>query len=323
MTSTSDTGFVAHPVPARRSPAAAPISAWPRAVMGFLFLYLALNAWFVVGTTPMPTEFDIKSYAARFADLDRQVAKLRQTGADPLVVVFLGTSRLRNVTLDSAGIAEAASRTGIERPVASTVLGINWGGFERLEPALPLIESRRPDVIVVMPELLTEDFTYSARMRFGLIWLRSVIAYTEYRAFAPDELFAPSCEDFAGGPVRRFTDGGRLIGPATESHGPVRARAFLKHMAEAGTKVIITEVPVTNELAALRPAGSRAEDMLEHAGLAGTPGVDVVPLSGHVPRSAYCDYAHIDPKQAASWQDPFFQAAAGAFNQPRIATALR
>lgn len=86
-------------------------------------------------------------------------------------------------------------------------------------------------------------------------------------------------------------------------------------MARSGTKIIVAEVPVTPELARVRPSAPEPVGLLEKVQLVGTPGVEAIPLTGRLPRSAYCDYSHLDPARDAAWQEPFFRAASDTLDR--------
>ena len=58
MNAPQNFGLVADPSPRRRGAAAAPLDVWLRALLGFLLVYATVAAWFVLGRTPMPVEFD-------------------------------------------------------------------------------------------------------------------------------------------------------------------------------------------------------------------------------------------------------------------------
>lgn len=314
----TDTGFIADAPPSRRSAAQAPLDAWLRALLAVLLAIFALGAWFAWVHTPMPEAVDKPLFEKQFSDLDRQLTELRGQGEKPISVVFLGTSRIRNVTLDAAHVTASARAVGIARPVASTVIGVNWGGFERFGPALPMIEARRPDVLVVMPELLSEDFTPLTRARMGKSWLQASLWGKDYTPFATGETTLKVCLGFDQQPADRDAEFRSFVVPDQDSRGPAMARAFLAKLAHSGTRIIVTDVPVSAELAAIRPPVVGGRGLLTQLGLADLPNAAAVVLGSRFPRQVYCDFAHMNPAHDREWQTAFF---AELFRQTKIGFA--
>jgi hypothetical protein len=256
----------------------------------------------------MPLAVDSALYSRQFADLDRQMTDLRRAGQKPISMVFLGTSRIRNVTLDTAHVAASARDAGVVRPVASTVIGVNWGGFERFTPALKMIAQRRPDVVVIMPELLNEDFTAPTRARMGKSWLQALLWGKDYSPFATGETTLKVCIGFDQQPAERDAEFRSFVVPDPAGKGPRLAREFLGKLARNGTRVIVTDVPVSRELASIRPPLSTGKTLLATLGLADLPNVSAIVLGNRFPRSSYCDFAHMDPAHDRDWQSAFFAA---------------
>jgi hypothetical protein len=307
-------GFIDEPPPRRRSEAFAPLDVWRRALL-FMLLALAMagaRAAFV--HTPMPTEVDAPLYGEQLGKLDRQAAAAAKAGGEPLSMVLLGTSRLRNAALDAKGMARQAQAAGITRPVVSTVLGVNWGGFERFAPALAMIERRRPDVLVVMPELLSEDFTPVARARVGKSWLESKLWGTEFSPFAVGETTRQVCIGFTQRPEERDAEASDLIAHDPHGRGPKMARAFLERMARAGTRIIVADVPVSRQLAALRPPLPQGPALLKSLGIGEIPGAEAIVIGASFDQTAYCDVAHLEPRSGHLWQAAFFSRAAPILN---------
>jgi hypothetical protein len=303
-------GFIDEPPPRRRSEAFAPIEVWRRALLVMLLGLAAAGAWASYVRTPMPVAVDTPLYAEQFAKLDRQASAARKAGGQPLSMVLIGTSRLRNAALDAEGMAQQAKAAGIERPLVSTVLGVNWGGFERFAPALAMIEQRKPDVIVIMPELLAEDFTPVARARVGKSWLESVLWGTEFSPFAVGETTRQVCIGFDQSPAEREAEATALIKPNLAGRGPGLARAFLRRMAARGTTVVVADVPVTQPLAALRPPLPQGQALLASLGIGDLPGAHAIVIGPRFAQSVYCDVAHFKPAQDHLWQAAFFARAA-------------
>lgn len=303
MTHAAAPGFIGDLPPRRRSAQPAPLDVWARAVLLVLLLWTAAIAFVVYLWSPMPATVDTEQYARQFANLDRQVRAGQGKGEHPLTIVFLGTSRMRNVALDSAAIAAAARAAGVTRPVASTVLGVNWGGFERFAPALPMIARHRPDVVAIMPELLDEDFTRNVRAQLGVGRLQSWMWGKPFSPFAIGETTTQVCLGFIRSPKQRDAQNRSFMEIGTNSPGPRLARDFIRRMTAQGTQVLVIDVPVSRELAAIRP---------EKRPVPATAAVAII----HIPvdRSAYCDFAHIDPRKADAWRQPFFREIAPRLN---------
>lgn len=303
MTHTADSGFIGDLPPRRRSAQPAPLDVWTRAVFVVMTLWSAATALFVFLWSPMPATVDTQLYATQFADLDRQVSAAEGKGERPLTIVFLGTSRMRNVALDSAAVAAAARAAGVTRPVASTVLGVNWGGFERFGPALPMIERHRPDVVAIMPELLDEDYTWKVRAQLGFGRLQSAMWGKPFSPFAVGETTMQVCLGFTQPPQERDAQNRSFMEIDPNSPGPRQARDFIRRMTAQGSQVLVADVPVSRELAAIRPAERPVPSTAA-----------VAEIHTPVERAAYCDFAHIDPRKADDWRQPFFREIAGRLN---------
>lgn len=304
-------GFIDEPPPRRRSEAFAPLEVWRRALLAMLTAMVLTGAWFAFVRTPMPEEVDARLYALQLADLDRQTATIRNAGGRPLTIVYLGTSRMRNVALDSAGLAAEAKAAGVARPVASTVLGVNWGGFERFGSALEAIAARKPDVVVIMPELLAEDFIPMTRARMGKAWLESLLWGKEFSPFATEETTRLVCIGFDQSPQERANEALAFAAPDSQGRGPRLARKFLERMAAAGSTIVVAQVPVSDRLASLRPAQPKGRALLAALGV----GDVALALDGtRFAQSAYCDYAHFDPAHDRLWQEAFFGQTSNLLN---------
>ena len=312
MRSPADPGFIGDLPPRRRSAQPAPLDIWVRTLLIVLLLVAGASAWVAFGHTPMPVRSDSVAFTEKLTNLRKRLRQIRGKGESPISMVLIGTSRLRNVALDSSAMADAAREAGIERPLATTVLGVNWGGFERLAPALPMIEQLRPDVLVVMPEFVTEDFTPAMRLRMGAAWLQRGIWGKGYNPFPADEISGTVCNS-AESPAERFARGRSYIRPDPDGRGPRLAHAFLRRMATAGTQVYIADVPVSPELAALRPPSPKNWPSPAALGLRELR-IRGIPLTGRIDRNAYCDHAHLDPLRAAAWRGPFFDALVDELN---------
>lgn len=305
-------GFIDEPPPRRRSEAFAPLEVWRRALLAVLLAIVLAGAWFALVQTPMPEAVDARLYGLQLADLDRQANAIRNAGGKPLTIVFLGTSRMRNVALDSTGLAVEAKSAGVARPVASTVLGVNWGGFERFSPALEAIAARKPDVVIIMPELLVEDFIPMTRARMGKAWLENLLWGKEFAPFATEETTRLVCIGFDQSPQERAAEALSFAAPDPQGRGPTLAREFLGRMAAAGSTIIVAQVPVSEHLAAVRPDQPKGRDLLAAVGA----GDATLALDGtRFAQSAYCDYAHFDPAHDHLWQGAFFAQTANLLNR--------
>ena len=313
MNAASDPGFVGDVPPRRRSAQPAPLRVWLRALALVMLLWIAASALFVYWRTPMPTTVDSGSFAERLSALDSQVSRIEAQGQRPVTMILLGSSRMRNVALDSTAMAAAARRAGVTLPLASTVIGVNWGGFERLAPIVPMIERRHPDVLVVMPDLLLEDFTPRIRLQMGVRWLQSLLWGKPYVPFAASDATLLVCSGFGGSAAQRDAENGGFVAPAPKGTGPRQARALVERMANEGTLVYLADVPVSPELAALRSPLPQNDSLLTTLGLQGTR-VGTVSFPSGIGRAAHCDYAHIDPAKADAWREPFFRQIAPKLN---------
>ena len=128
-------GFPSSNLPRSRT-RASPIDVWVRGILLSLLMLYASCFYLIYIDKPLPSVTDSNHFAARIQQFDDSVAALKRAGRAPLTVIFIGTSRIKNVAIDTAKVAQAAQAVNIKRPVVSTHLAINWGGYERLQEAV-------------------------------------------------------------------------------------------------------------------------------------------------------------------------------------------
>jgi len=264
--------------------------------------------------TPMPSETDTKFFRAQAASLQSQERSFRAQGLKPLSIIFLGTSRFKNVAMKPDQIAAAAKAAGIRRPVASTFLAINWGGFERLSPGARMLKKFHPDVVVMMPELFFEDFNRVTRVQLGFRYLQSKLWGQEYYLFGDYEFREPVCWGFKVSPEQRLSISDRWISKGTEMPGPGMARETAKRLAAQGTLVLIADVPVSKTLLKYRPDLGGAS-FFKRAGFSPSTNLAGKWIGHPLPDESYCDWAHISPDRAHEWQNAFFGQVAEDLNR--------
>lgn len=297
----------------RREGLPPPLGIWI-AVGGLVAILTAVAAAvFAFLLTPMPKENDAAAYEGQLRRLDHQMLAFKKAGQNPLSIVFIGTSRLKNVTMNAGDVARSAKTAGVERPVASTVLAINWGGFERFEPAIQLVEARHPDVVVLMPELFFEDFNRTSRAWIGFHYLQSKLWNQKYQMFGDYEFHDPACSGFLRSAADRISLNDGWMTTNGQLPGPAMARHTVERLAESGIFVVIAEVPVGPQIHRLRTGISRQQFMAE-SGVAPAR-VRTIWTRGPYEATAYCDWAHIDPKHADKWQRSLFGALAPDLNR--------
>lgn len=291
-----------------------PLGVWAAAFAIVAVMAALAAAAFIYFKTPVATPSDARFYAAQLDRLDRQVRQLEAAGAEPLSVVFIGTSRIKNVAFDPAEVAASARSAGVERPVASTFMAINWGGFERFEPAIGPILDHRPDVVVLMPELFVEDFNHLTRAQLGYRFLQTRLWGQDYKLFGTREFAEPVCHGFERSVEDRLSDHREWIRDGSDLPGPRLARQAARAFADAGIQVIVADVPASRAMAARRPSLASASFLAE-AGLADSPRVRTAWIGAPLPDQAYCDWAHVNPAHSKLWQRAFFSKAATDLNR--------
>ena len=302
--------FVNPQVRRREADRPPPLSVWLWVAGVVAAIVAATAVYFAFLARPVNIPSDAAFFNAQMDRLEREEQAYRSSGQRPLSIVFVGTSRIKNATFDPAQVARSAKASGIQRPVASTYLAINWGGFERLQPAVNRLLQDRPDVVVMMPELFVEDFNYRARARLGFRHLQGKVWSQDYKLFGDSEFYEPACSGFHT-IEDRIADHRSWISDSTRSRGPAMAREAVRQLTSAGTRVLIADVPTSAAMTAKRPAPTE-QKFLRDAQL--PPGAHTIWLGQPLPNSAYCDWAHVDPKNAAIWQQAFFSRAAGDLN---------
>lgn len=298
---------------ARRDGHPSPLSIWLIATTVVVALAGLGIAFVLFVSTPMP-ESDQSFFQRQLTRLDDQERLLASRGEHPLSIVFIGTSRLKNVVSSSDEVARAATKAGIRRPVASTHLAIYWGGFERFRPALESLANHRPDVVVVMPEFFFEDFNRLGRVRLGFRYLLTKFWGQEFTLFGQREYEQLMCDGFEGTVENRLVRHNEWMMDSGNSRGPMLARETVRKLADQGTLVIIADVPVTRKMSELRPtvAGSQFP---AKSGLTESQNIRTAWMPGSFTDSDYCDWAHLDPERAGKWQDAFFSKVATDLNR--------
>jgi hypothetical protein len=289
-----------------------PLKVWIATAALFALVVAAIAVAFEVAT-PMPTAADMRFFNRQVASLEKQEQMYRARGEDPISVVFLGTSRMKNVTMDPASVAEQAKAAGIERPVASTYFAVDWGGFERLSPEVRQIEQLRPDVVVMMPEFFTQDFNWRARLRFGMHYLQATLWGKEFLFFGYVEYDRSGCIPFKVSASERLDYNDEWIRSGTDLKGPRLAREAVKRLGDAGTLVLVADVPPTPVLNAAH-AATAGPASAAHLGLPASPQVRTAWIGHSFAPDDYCDVAHIKPSHASRWQRAFFDRSAADLN---------
>lgn len=302
--------------PKRRPP---PLPLWGAAFALFASLAAIVGAVFAVAT-PFPKISDTQFYNAQLANLDRQMRAFEARGQEPLSVVFIGTSRMKNVVFSADQVARAAATAGIKRPVANTYIAINWAGFERLMPAIELIERHRPDVVVLMPELFLEDVSNRARTQIGFHYLQSRIWGQDFTLFGDREYREPICRGFDETPQERLSEASLWSTPGNDLRGPRMARESAERLAALGIFVLIADVPVSSELEKYRPQLG-GPDFFRRANLKRSDHIAATWVGHPFAKSDYCDWAHMDPARAGIWQRAFFKNTADGLNSLQTSAA--
>ena len=297
-----------------QEPAAPPMTMW--AVLGGIGVAFsaAVFASPHIVETPMPTAFDRQFFRGQLLTLHAKAARDLARGEQPLRIVFLGTSRMKNAVLDSALVTRSARAADIDRPVHSTFMGVNWGGGERFQPVFELLEKYPPDVLVVTTSLLAEDYSHWARRHILLRYIRSHLeGQSLFQLFNDAEFRESSCKDFTDPLDQRIKNANEWLVPGADRIGPNLVADAARTLAARGTLVVVADVPPTTELQekkALHPT----QEVVREAGLAKVDNVAVVDIPADLPKSGYCDWAHFEPSRAGHWQQELFSELRPALN---------
>lgn len=290
---------------------APPLRLWIAVLSAVAALLVAASLWAQL-RTPFPADIDDAFFHAQMRSLAAQEQAYRKQGQNPVSVVFIGTSRMKNVTVDWRQVAASAAKSGVQRPVANTYIAINWGGFQRLAPAVDLIEKSHPDVVVVMPELFFEDFSPFTRELFGFRYFNSMLWHQHFTFFSKAEFYEPVCTGESSA-AERLSLNGEWMAEGTDLPGPAAARDAVDRLARAGIAVIIADVPVSASLAKLRPRFA-GDDFFARAHVRRSQNVDAAWIGNPLPQGNYCDWAHIAPAHADLWQRAFLSRVAPRLN---------
>ena len=303
------------PAKQRREGLPPPLSLWASAAGLVVLLVAGLFAAPLFAPTPFPTEGDSQFYSEQLTKLDRQVRDLKAKGENPLSIVFVGTSRMKNAAFESDMVAKSARKAGVVRPVASTFIGINWGGFERLKPAIDMLGERRPDAVIMMPELLYEDLGYTARVRIFFRYLQSKLWGQRYSLFGDREYYIEACSGFANPVETRMSQHREWIATDEKGAGPRLARNMVRTLADQGMLVVIADVPTTGAMVKAR-AEAPPSEMAARSGFSALTNVRIERISS-LPDAVYCDWAHMNPQRAGLWQGTLLGRIAADLNRPQ------
>jgi hypothetical protein len=289
-----------------------PLRVWIAAAALFAII-AALAALAFEIATPMPTQADTRFFEHQLMSLQKQAQAYRAQGADPISIVFLGTSRMKNVAMNARTVAAEAKAAGVQRPVASTYFAIDWGGFERLSPEIAMVEQARPDVVVLMPDFFFQDFNSLARLRFGLHFLQARLWGKDFLFFGEEEYERPACVGFDVSTRQRHALNDRWLAVDTDSRGPMLARRATQALAANGITVIVADVPTTPSLSG-DPTRFSGAAFAAQSGLELSPNIRTAWIGQAFDKDDYCDLAHIRPDRAFKWQRAFFARSAGVLN---------
>jgi hypothetical protein len=295
----------------RRQERPPPLRVW-LVVLALVIAIVGLASAYAQFRTPFPAERDVAFFDAQMRSLAQQQRTYRGQGQKPISIIFIGTSRMKNVALDWRRVAASAKAAGVQRPVASTYLAVNWGGFERFSPAIDRIERAHPDIVVIMPEFFFEDLSAFTRELLGFTYLKSKMWQQPFKFFSKAEFYQPVCTD-EDSPAARLSLNGEWMTRGTNLPGPRLARSSVERLSKAGISVIIADVPVSASLAKVRPRFAR-EDFFVAAHLQPLPNVNSVWIGHPFAKDDYCDWAHIDPSRAEVWERAFFSRIAPRLN---------
>ncbi len=292
-----------------------PIDVWIRAVVLCIALLYLLCGYFIYFGIPLPTASDRQHFDKQIQLFAESVDASRQNGNDPLITVFIGTSRIKNVALDPARVSQVAQTVGIERPVISSLLAVNWGGFQRLSEAVDEVARMRPDYVVVMPEVLHEDFALPGRAMIAFRYVQHKLRRRDHTLFdSEDEFEKAACSGFDDAADDRVDLDATWIRSNPKDPGPQAAANALKELAANGAQIHIVDIPAHPELTKAKARKFDTRTLLTLHGLDRIQNIHVPSAGIAVPVSAYCDYAHIDPEKADVWLAPLFKRIADDLN---------
>jgi hypothetical protein len=269
---------------------------------------VALVAYICLADLPLKADTKLWHFERQIHSMTDSAERARSNGAYPVKLMFIGTSRLKNLAYDTAGVARIAREAGIERPVSSSYMTVDWGGFERMSEAITQLEAAQPDFVVTMPEMFYEDFTTVARIRMAIRYLQVTFWGRDFVLTDQPEKFAePSCDGFGYDPHLREEIATSWIESGLDNPGPKSAAKAMVELSAKGTKIYIAAIPVHPALAKIRGERVNVQAILKDLGVSKSPNIRVLTDFIAVPPDAFCDYAHIDPKNAHYWLRPLFE----------------
>lgn len=289
----------------------APLRVWVNASFMAAMIAGAALSYLMFDHAPVRSSLDSEEFGKRIEALKSESGALHRAGRDPLEIVFIGTSRTKNVALEPEIVRRAARKAGLDRPLVVSVLAVNWGGFERLQPAVDDLAEVRPDYAIVIPELLYEDFGYGSRLRFALRYLQQWFWQQDYTLFDVEgEFDASACRGFEYPVEQRARDHQRWMHVQIDGPGPRAAADALRKLAATGGRIYVAEIPVHPRLAELQREKIDPRQALALHGLDRLPNIRAFDSPTEVPDSAFCDFVHIAPEHAHTWLDPLFKRIA-------------
>lgn len=290
---------------------AAPMRVWLRASLLALSISGGVVGYLTFIHTPIRSTSDTAEFGKRIESLQADSGALRRAGQDPLKVVFIGTSRTKNIAFEPDVVRRAARNAGLDRPVVSNFLAVNWGGFQRLEHAVDKLAEARPDYAIVMPELLYEDYANGSRLRFALRYLQQWFWRQDYTLFDVEGEFETSaCRGFDYPVEQRARDHYRWMRVHIDGPGPTAAAQALRKLATVAGEIYVAEIPVHPRLAALQQHKIAARQALALHGLDRISNIKPFNGPADLPDSVFCDFVHFAPEHAESWLGPLFRKIA-------------
>jgi hypothetical protein len=283
---------------------------WRRAAAALSALVFGLiGLGLAAGAPPSQTYYD---FNLRRLQEFRAEHDPRQPGT--LRVVMLGSSRLKNATIDADVFDKLAKRHGFAR-IDQFRLVANWAVFRNFAPLLDDMRALKPDVYVIQMDLLLEEMapTFESQLAFNYLrWLTAGAGPWSW--YEPrEEQLGLVCTD-EGTPEVRAARAALKLKDDPEAESPRLARAFIRDVVLTdGAQVLLVSVPKSSAFERLAPSAGPAMLSAAQRLARDLPRVTMLPYRQPLSDDHFCDVAHLNRRGAEIYTGWLVdQIAAGA-----------
>lgn len=267
---------------------APPLAGW---ALTAVFAAAGLVTLVLVGSQPItpPPEAFLEFNGPR---VDAFSTKSRDDGYR---VLLLGNSRLKYATWPQS---ELDALTADASDIDVLRLVNDWATFSDFEPLLDEIFEHAPDLVVIQLELMSQERSSTANVRFLRLYLKWLLFGSTNESWNPGYLdqagiqYDTTCAGITPTPAaveQRLSRTGEWLTHDPQGHSALAARRFVETLRRRGVQVAFLSIPRTSEMEAARPEGALTAGSLSDAERAA-----IWRYPHQIPAESFCDTIHLN-----------------------------